>query len=94
MTFSRAHLIDYNDHHVPTQPNIIVPPREQPGTSEPDAPADLIGLGEGFCNALPVLWKKIGMPVRDVPFPFLCQLNLALRVEPTRSGNAWLTAGG
>jgi hypothetical protein len=78
--FGRVQLADYHDDHVLAMAKISVLPGEQFGATEPNTPADLIGLGEGVCDPGSVLRKQIGMTLRDVPRPFLGHLNLTVQV--------------
>lgn len=87
VTFTRVSFADHDDDHMLALPNVSVPPREQPGTPEPNTLADLIGLGQRFCNSVSVLRQQIGMSLRNVVFPLVRRLYLTLEVRARVSGH-------
>jgi hypothetical protein len=61
-------------------PQVSIPPRKQLGAAEPDALADLIRIGQGLCDPLPVLRQQIWMAFGNVTLPLLCQVDIAFQV--------------
>jgi len=68
-----------DDHHVPTLPDVSVPPREEAGRIGPGASADHFGVGENLGELVSVCRQEIRMRFFDVAFPFLGQLDLAAK---------------
>lgn len=79
MTYWATPLADHDDHHVPTLPDVSVPPREEASRIGPGASANHLGVGENLGELGSVSRQEIRMPLLDVAFPFLGQLDLTAK---------------
>jgi hypothetical protein len=68
------------DNDVLALPQVSVPSRKKPGTAEPNARPDLIRVGQGFCDPIPMLWQQIGMSLGNVTLTLLRQVNLTRQI--------------
>jgi hypothetical protein len=68
------------DNDVLALPQVSVPSRKKPGTAEPNARPDLIRVGQGFCDPMPLLWQQIWMSLGNVTLTLLRQVNLTRQI--------------
>jgi hypothetical protein len=71
-----------NDDHdnVFTAANGLEPASEQSGAGETRAAAYLVGINQSVGDALAMFRKQVGMPLGNVPFPLVSQLDLSVQV--------------
>jgi hypothetical protein len=81
MTLTWIDLADHHDDDMLALPKVSIPPREQLGGPEPNAPAHSIGFGQGFRNPISVLRQQIRMSLGDMALPLLRQLDFTLKVR-------------
>jgi hypothetical protein len=65
--------------------------REGPSVTGSQASKDLLWICQGVSNTLPVLWKKVGMGLDDVPLPLVGQFDFCPQV---RTGDRVIQAPG
>jgi len=66
---------------------VSVPPGEQLRATKASASANLIRLGQGLRNSVPVLGQQIGMTLGDVALSLVGQLDLTLEVRAGKPGH-------
>jgi hypothetical protein len=77
----------YNDNHDVLAPSQAgVPSRKQLGISHPFAAADLVRIGKGFSDSIPVFGKKIGMVLGDVPLSRFGQFDFSIQIGTGKPG--------
>ena len=71
-----------NDDHdnVFAAANGLEPASEQPGAGETRGAAYLVWSNQGVGDALAMFRKQVGMPLGNVPFPLVSQLDSSVQV--------------
>jgi hypothetical protein len=77
---TRLAFAHHYDNDVLALPQVSVPSRKKPGAAKPNARPDLIRVGQGFCDSLPMLWQQIGMSLGNVTRTLRRQVDLTRQI--------------
>jgi len=77
---TRLAFANHYDNDVLALPQVSVPSSKKPGAAEPNALPDLIRVGQGFCDSMPMLWQQIWMSLGNMTLTLLRQVDLTRQI--------------